>query len=137
MSAIAQIAVADGASTPVTRNFDPLRIDGNVAHWEDRVGGIPVGYGRLALSVIPPSKQSRIYKVRLRMGLPVMEVQLSGTYNGLVPVPSKAFENGVDMTFFCPERAVESQRKDLRVLTMHLLENAIVVQALEKLANVY
>lgn len=137
MSAIASIAVSDGESTPVTHTFDPKKVDGDIAFWENRGSGIPIGFERLSLGVVPPTKNNHLYKVRLRGAFPVMEVLNSATYSGIYPAPTKAFENGFDLTLFCPERGTEQQRKNMRTILGNILVNSIFVSGLEKLANVW
>lgn len=137
MSAIASIAVSDGEATPVTHTFDPLRIDGDVAYYVNRAPGYAVGFERLSLSVAPPTKQSRLYKVRLRAGFPVMEVPVTATYSGIAPAPSKAFEHGFDLVLFCPERGTLQQRKNMRYLLGNVLVNSQIISAIDSLANVW
>lgn len=140
MAAFAQIAVNDGETTPVSHPFEPKVILGDVAHYENRANGIAVGYERLSIGVQRPTKNSRLYKVRVRMNLPVMEVVNASTYNGITPAPTKAYDLGAECVFFLPERSTKQQRKNLRTLfynTLAFAGNSQVFAAIDDLANVW
>lgn len=138
MAAFAQIAVNDGESTPVSHPFDPKVILGDVAHFENRASGIALAYERMSIGVQRPSKNSRLYKVRLRMALPIMEVVTASTYNGITPAPTKAYEVGVDCVFFFPERSTKQQRKNTRVLFANTVNGVgQAIAAIEDLANIW
>jgi hypothetical protein len=76
MPAIASISLTDGQPTPVVRVFAPVGIDTNqVASYENRVTGIPVGYDGLSIGMRRPTKGSRNYKHTVRLLLPNVCVQ--------------------------------------------------------------
>lgn len=139
MAAFATLTLNDGEVTPVAHAFDPKVILGDVAHFENRISGIALAYERLSIGVQRPTKNSRLYKVRIRMALPVMEVVNASTYNGITPAPTKAYDVGCDTVFFFPERSTKQQRKNLRTLVGNLMTsgNAQTSGAMDDLANIW
>lgn len=137
MPAIGNIVINDGESTPVAHTFAPLSVTGPLAIYEDRAGGISVGFPRISLSVLPPSKTSRLTKVRAKLVYPVLEVVNSSTYSGITPAPTKAYDVTADLTFFMPERSTLQQRKNLNALFKNFLANAAWTAVVENLEAVY
>jgi hypothetical protein len=84
-----------------------------VASWVDRVGGIAIGYPRLTMSVRPPTKASRIYKVTAKLVLPTLEQTSPSTSTGIQPAPTKAYDCACVMEFFLPERSTLAERQKL------------------------
>jgi hypothetical protein len=84
-----------------------------VARWEDRAAGIAVGYPWVTLSVRPPTKESRIYKVSLKVGIPRLATTSPSTNTGVEPAPSKAYENQAHFDFLLHERSTREERVQL------------------------
>lgn len=84
-----------------------------VAAWVDRSGGIAIGYPRLTLSVRPPSKASRVYKVQMKLVLPTLEQTSPSTMTGIQPAPTKAYDCACIMEWFLPERSTLAERQKL------------------------
>jgi hypothetical protein len=82
-----------------------------VASWVDRSGGIAIGYPRLTMSVRPPTKASRIYKVTMKLVLPTLEVTAPSTSTGIQPAPTKAYDCTAVLEFFLPERSTAAERR--------------------------
>lgn len=84
-----------------------------VARWVDRSGGIALGYPQLTMSVRPPSKASRIYKVTAKVVLPTLEQTSASTSTGIQPAPTKAYDCSAVMEFMLPERSTLAERQAL------------------------
>lgn len=137
MPAIGTITINDGATTPVAHNFTPSGITGDVAKYDDRVGGISVGFPRITISSVAPSKTSRLYKVRAKVVLPVLENVAGTASNGFTPAPVKAYDLMADMTFILPERSVTQNRKDLLAFAKNLLSHAVMTAVIQDNEVVY
>nr|QDH90053.1 MAG: hypothetical protein H1BulkLitter5446_000002 [Leviviridae sp.] len=123
MTAIAAIKTssilsATESSTSATvgfdKTFDPegFMLPG-VARWCDRSGGIAIGYPAFSLSVRPPTKTSRVYKVTAKLVLPTLEQTSPSTATGIQPAPTKAYDCMCVMEFMLPERSTLTERNAL------------------------
>jgi hypothetical protein len=84
-----------------------------VAKWVDRIGGIAIGYPALTMSVRPPTKASRVYKVTVKLVLPTLEQTSASTSTGIQPAPTLAYNCMGVMEFFLPERSTLLERQTL------------------------
>jgi len=140
MSAFANIALLDGAATPVSHTFSPVRIDAaGVATFADRSGGIPLGFPLVTMSVREPSKTStsRIFKVTAKVWTPVLDITSPSTATGIQPAPSKAYDLVATLEFNLPERSTLQQRKDLFAYAKNLFANANLVSAVQDFESIY
>jgi hypothetical protein len=123
MSAIAAIKTSSilggtesttSATVGVDKTFDPegFRLPG-VARWVDRSGGISIGYPAFTLSVRPPTKTSRIYRVTAKLSLPTLEVTSPSTATGIQPQPTLAYTCQANVEFMLPERSSLAERTAL------------------------
>lgn len=123
MSAIAQIKTSSiigptetttSATVGVDKTFDPEGfILPGVARWVDRSGGIAIGYPAISLSIRPPTKVSRVYKVMVKLALPTLEQTSPSTATGIQPAPTKAYDCSCIMEFLLPERSTLAERQAL------------------------
>lgn len=137
MPAFAAITINDGQATPVAHTFSPLTLIGSEASFVDRSGGITVGFPKVTVNSLPPSKTSRLTKVRVKVVMPVMEVVNSSTYNGITPAPTKAYDMTFDGMFFLPERSTLADRKNINAYAKNLLANALLTALVETQETVY
>lgn len=84
-----------------------------VARWVDRSGGIPVAYPALTMSVRPPTKASRIYKITAKFLQPTLETASGSAPTGFDPAPTKAYDCTCVMEFMIPERSTLLERQAL------------------------
>lgn len=137
MAAFANIVLNDAALTPVAHTFAPNTLVGLVASYADRSGGISVGYPTITINQSLPSKTSRLYKVRAKIVLPVLEVVNSSTWSGITPAPTKAYDMTAVLEFFLPERSTLQNRKDIRAFAKNFLIDAITTSLVETQETVY
>jgi len=138
MSAIASMTIADGVATPVNHTFAPVNIDAaGVAKWADRSGGIALGYPVITQSIRVPNKDSRNYKLVMRVVTPVLEVTSPSTASGIQPAPTKAYDLVGTIEFVLPERSSLAERKNIAAYVKNFLANANVTNALESFESVY
>jgi hypothetical protein len=65
------------------------------------------------MSVRPPTKASRVYKVALKLVLPTLEQTSPSTATGIQPAPTKAYDCMCIMEFMLPERSTLAERQKL------------------------
>lgn len=137
MAAIATLALNDGASTPVSHNFDPVNIVGDLASWADRSGGIALGFPKITHSLRTPNGNSRNYRLQVKVVTPVLEVTSPSTSTGIQPAPTKAYDLLANIEFVLPERSTLQQRKDVLAFAKNLLSNTVVTSAVNDFESVY
>lgn len=128
MPQLANIAVNDGAATPVSHTFAPVTTDGSTAKLAERVG-VPAAFPTLEVGVRPPVSGNGLYKVRFLMKIPTTKVVDGRTVVDFVQYG--------DVTLVMSERGDEASRKNLRVLIANLLLNATATSVVEKLEPLY
>lgn len=117
MSAIAAIKTSSilsatesstSATVGVDKTFDPEGfIAPGVARYVDRSAGIAVGFPYVTFSVRPPTKESRVFNVTAKVGLPTLETVGTAPY---IPGPKVAYQLLGIMQFLLPERSTASER---------------------------
>lgn len=137
MPALAVVNLTDAAATPVVHAFTPQSLTGNMAQYADLSGGIAVGYPKLTITVIPPSKTSRLNKVRMKLVLPVLETISNSTFSGIAPAPTRAYDMTAEGLFFCPERSTLQNRKDIRAMFLDLIGEALTTSLIETQEALY
>lgn len=137
MAAFANITINDGAATPVAHTFGPNTLVGLVASYADRSGGISVGYPTIQITSQVPVKNSRLYKTRIRVTLPVLETVNASTWNGITPAPTKAYDMTGIIEFIAPERSTLQNRKDIRAFIKNLMADAIVTSLVETQETIF
>jgi len=120
MSAIAAIKASTilggtvrttSAAVGVDKTYDPEGfILPGVARWVDRSGGIALLYPAFSMSVRPPTKASRMYKVTAKVVLPTAETVTGSTPTGFIPAPTVAYTCQAVMEFMLPERSTLAER---------------------------
>lgn len=96
------------AAVGVDKTFDPVGYTApGIARYEDRSGGIQVGYPVLTLGVRRPSKASAISRVSLKLVVPTLEQLAPST------VWTKAYDNTGMMDFLLHQRSTLAERQAL------------------------
>lgn len=133
MAARTPITINDGAATPVAHTFSPATVIDergmSLATFEDRIGGIPVGYPVVSISMRRPSKTLSNYKVVLKIDVPTLETISNSTASGILPAPKAAYSNLVNVEFVMNQRSPVQSRKDLLAYARNLLAHAVVTSA--------
>jgi hypothetical protein len=112
-SIIGTVDTTTSATVSVDKTFDPEGfIAPGVARWVDRAAGVAVLFPFMTLSVRPPTKASRIYRVTAKIGLPTGET-VGNAYNGITPPPTPAYTVLCVMEFMLPERSTSAERTAL------------------------
>jgi len=109
---LARLSTSATVGVDLTLNPEGINPQG-VAKWVDRSGGIAIGYPALTMSVRPPQKASRVFKVQVKLVLPTLEQTSPSTATGIQPAPTKAYDCTAVMEFFLPERSTLAERQKL------------------------
>lgn len=139
MPAIASISLTDGQPTPVVRVFTPTKVDSEgVAHYDNRAGGIAVGYDQLSIGLRAPGKGSQNYKATLRLRLPTLEVTSPSTASGIQPQPTRAYDCFANIEMVLPQRSSAQNREDLvKMIYNALAAGGVFATVVENLETVY
>lgn len=119
MASNATITVNDGASSPVAHAFDPVRIDGDVASYQNKVADSVSGRETLALR-LSASKNVRTSKVDLRVPKVVEE-----TINGVTTYKVMGFATA-KADILIPLDWTAAEAKNARIMLSNLLAHATV-----------
>jgi hypothetical protein len=127
------ITIKDGASTPVDHVFSPTRIDANnIATFQERVSGVPIGYPTITWSLRAPTKGSSTYKVTGKLTQPKV-IDVTDTSGKTVKTVD--YVNLATVDFVFSEKSTKQERKDLRVLMSNLLINATMAASADDLES--
>jgi hypothetical protein len=118
--------VTTSATVSYDHTYSPVGyIQPGVAKWEDRSSGIAVGFPSLTMSVRPPNKGSRIFKVTGKLSIPTLEAISGANVAGLTPAQQKAYECSAILELLFPERSTAAEREILRSQLASLLFTTI------------
>lgn len=131
MPAIGTVAINDGASTPVSHNFDPVTSTGLESRFADRSTGVPAGFKLLNMSQKDPANGARNYRMKFEIVLPTVEVD---PVTGQNKVTRTARFNG---EFVLPESSVLQERKDILAYAKNLLATTLAQSVVHNLEHVY
>lgn len=135
MAAAASILLTDGKTTPVVHTFAPAKTSADYSMFEDRSGGIYIGYNKLHLTLIRPKGDSKVsnrnLKVAIALEAPTLEV-LGNAANGLTPPPTLAYRLLGKLEFTFADRSSPAERKDVRVMMRDAMNNPAVVELIEQ-----
>jgi len=127
------LAIADGASTPVVHTFYPSRIDtNNVAAFQERISGVPVGFPTITWSLRAPTSNSPAYKLSGKLTQPKV---ITTTDTSGKTVTSVDYSNLGTIELIVSERSTKQERTDLRVLLSNLLKATPIVSSVDDLES--
>lgn len=126
MSAIANITVYDGASTPVLHTLVPISVTRNKgtveALWREQLASVPTSAQVRATARIEQLK-SGVYKTECRVVVPVMESVSGQNAAGYTAPPKVAYENTIVTTGFFHDRSDIAGRRLAKQIMANLLNN--------------
>lgn len=144
MPARASITINDGKATPVAHTFVPSSEAEGASLFEDKAGGIAIGFNSLMIRVRRPAPgntgqssdpKGRVYRVQANLATPVLESTSASTGTGIPPAPTVAYVLRCNSEWIIPERCTNAERKDLRALQYNLLNNADFRKVIEDLED--
>lgn len=119
MASFANIVINDGQAAPVAHTFAVKSNDARISKYEDRSGGIPVGYGKLMAAVSDINKNNR--RIEFSIEVPVLEAVSGANPSGFTPAAAVAYFNKVTVSFTTNNRSTTQNRKDLLAYVKNLL----------------
>lgn len=117
---------SSSASVSNDVTLTPAGTDNNgVSWWEERSGGIRIGYPTFSLSHRKPTKTSRVDRVSAKIVLPILESPAGDDSNGFTPAPQVAYTVSGTMDFILPERSSATDRSKFLALFASVLSAAV------------
>lgn len=138
MAQIAPLVLADGQTTPVNKTFDVFTAQSGdkPATWYEKSAGSFAGYKRITL-LVGRSASNKTTKVTIMTHLPTLAVTAPATGTGIQPSPTVAYTLLSKQEFYLPDDCVVAERKDIRAFAKNLLNNSIIIDAIEQLSPPY
>jgi len=132
MSAIANITIADGATTPVSHVFAPVQST-PVAVWQDTDSAKAYLASQFKFNVQTKRSTSTkgLTRVRIAMELPTMGTGVA------LPASEVDYSDTCIIEFLLPNRGLKQGRKDLRTLVRNLLADAQIIDVVDELRSAY
>lgn len=124
MATFANIVINDGQAAPVAHTFAVKSNDLRVTKYEDRVGGVPIGYGKLEIVTKDINKNNR--RVSLSIEVPVLEAVSGANPQGFTPAASVNHFEKVDVNFTLNSRSTTQNRKDILAYAKNALALALM-----------
>lgn len=127
MAIMAEIAIADGAATPVTHTFKP--VDDNPPEWVDSDAAILYKHQqkRLIIDIKRAKGPAGVNRVSMTLNLP------TGGDGVTVPANENSRFAVCKVEFLLPAKGFKQERKDLRTLVMNALANAQIIDVIDEL----
>jgi hypothetical protein len=126
MSNIADIAVYDGAATPVLHTLNPISVTregGKVtALWREALTTVPVE-AQVYVTATVEKLKSGIYKTEVRTVVPVMESVSGANSAGYTAAPKVAYENTMLVTGFFSPRSDQAGRRSVRQMSSNIVRS--------------
>ncbi len=116
---IASIIAAGGGGGPLLMAVGPT-------------ASVPALQPTLALSIVRPSKTSRLVKVRVKLNIPEAALDING-----LPTAVKSHENSVDKFYIFDQKSSEAERNKLDAVFTAITENADVQEVIRKNKSMY
>lgn len=135
MPDIGTLVAADAAATPVNHNFNPSKVDGDIARYNEKSSPIAAGFWPLSISLRAPLANStaKVYRSQINLAIPVTATQ---TINGVASTVV-THTNRVTVEFVMSADSTVQERKDLKKVLVNLLETADVSDVVENLNNIW
>lgn len=131
MAAIANIAINDGAATPVTHTFVPVSSVPPV--WQDSDAAKAYKASQYRITGIRKSNDSTkgLTRVRFTLVLPTMGTGVA------LPASEVDYSHQLTIEAIMPNRGLKQERKNLRVLAANLLADSQVVDMIDEMHAAY
>lgn len=132
MSAIANIAIADGAATPVTHTFSPVQTN-PLAIFRDT--DVAKAYLASQYRITAGSKLNSnvrgLSRVKFTLELPTMGNGVS------LPTSEVDYTTTIHVEMIAPNRGVKQERKDARTLCLNALADPQIIDMMDELRAAY
>ena len=133
MPAFGNVTVNDGESTPVAHTFSPVKIDGDIATYADRSGGVPTGYITYTASNRDPVAGSALNRERFVLTLPVV----ADGSDPSVPAGTILRSLSCDLTVLIPASSTLQERKNVWAMFKNWAASSVMTSIVQDLEHVY
>lgn len=128
MATFADIILNDGAATPVAHTFKVKMNDNMVSLWEDRSGGVPIGYATVKVQT---KDTPNVRKVMLWIAMPTLEAIAGSNSSGFTPAQKVAYTHRSYQEFILPQRGTLAERKNIIAFHVNGLANATIKSVIQ------
>jgi hypothetical protein len=133
MSAVSNVVINDGATTPVAHTFNPARVSPELVTYQDRSAAVVAGYNVLTIGTRYASNGNSGQKVTLKIVAPTLAVTAPTTGTGIQPNPVAAYSCLATVEFVLPSASTLQNRKDILAFVKNLMAQTVVSQAVQDL----
>lgn len=137
MAAVGNITINNGEATPVAKTYNPSVVQSDLVSYQNRSGGIVLGFPEISIGNRMPSKNANSYKVTARVKIPILEQTSPSTATGIQPAPTLAYTLIGNVELVMPSRCTLAERKDLLAFVKNFMSNAAVTTAVENFEMPY
>lgn len=129
------IVLTDAA--PAARTFDAAIAQPDYSMFENRAGGVVVGFDKLSFRLNRPSGntrggQARNLKLISLLEMPLLETEVTYVYGpDWTTAPTVSHRPRIETRFTMPERTTTSERQDIVAMHKDLMAEAIYTSFLE------
>lgn len=120
MATFADIILNNGEATPVAKTFKVKTNDMGLSVWEERSGGIPIGYATVKIQT---KDSNNLRKVMLWVEMPTLEAISGVNTAGYTPAQRRAYVHRSYQEFYLPMRGTLAERKHLVAFHTNFLAN--------------
>lgn len=131
MAVMANMTVADGATTPVSHVFSP--VSDSPAEWLDTDAAKAYKHLQYRVFAIrkPANGPNGVNRLKLVLNLP------TGGDGVSLPANEVSRSHNATVEFLMPAKGIKQERKDLRTLTRNLLADAQVIDLIDELNSAW
>lgn len=123
MAKFSNLTLNDGAATPVAHIFATKSNDNQVSVYEDRVGGVPIGYAKNIIRISETTEQRTI---KVDIVVPILEAVSGANALGFTPAAKVAYQNIGKLEFRVSARSTTQQRKDIVAFVQNMAADALL-----------
>lgn len=123
MASFKNLTLNDGAATPVAHIFATKSNDNQVSVYEDRVGGVPIGYAKNIIRISETTEQRTI---KVDIVVPILEAVSGSNASGFTPAAKVAYQNIGKLEFRVSARSTTQQRKDIVAFVQNMAADALL-----------
>lgn len=123
MPAFANIVINDGQATPVAHTFATKTNDQRLSVYEDRAGGVAIGYPKIKVKT---SESDVVRRCKFDISMPVLEAVSGANLSGFTPAAKVAYTVPVTIEFVLPSRCTAADRSNVLAYAKNLLALSMV-----------
>lgn len=132
MSSLANLVAFDGATTPISHTFLPLRVENGVgsvkAFYRESLTGVPI-YGQPAVTITQGKRSKNgLYRSEILVEIPVMEAVLNQNASGYTAQPKVAHVVTTGFYQIAHERSDIAVRRLARQLAVNITNGLATTQ---------